>query len=88
MLVINAFLLLLILEVVMTKSTHGKLQQIISEKTLDKLIGVILTNSKDWKKGRSTKNTNNVTENIEETEHAEGEENMCNEENVVFIINE
>ncbi|XP_077282537.1 uncharacterized protein LOC143908659 [Temnothorax americanus] len=34
-------------DVVMAKSKHGSLQEIIFEKALDKLIGVILTNARD-----------------------------------------
>lgn len=52
--------------------------QVISEKTLNKLIGVILTNSRDWEKGRCIKNINNAekrgTELVEEIEERDTEQ--------------
>lgn len=44
----------------MIKSRKGEIPETITEKLIEKLIGAILTNSKDWEKGRMHKKTNIV----------------------------
>ncbi|XP_028044694.1 uncharacterized protein LOC105833247 isoform X2 [Monomorium pharaonis] len=44
-----------IIEVFMMKSKKGAIPETLTEKLLDKLIGAILTNSKDWEKARKHK---------------------------------
>ncbi|CAL1671739.1 unnamed protein product [Lasius platythorax] len=46
-----------IIEVFMIKSRKGAIPETVTEKLLVKLIGAILTNSKDWEKGRLHKGT-------------------------------
>lgn len=61
-------MLFIILEVFKAKNTSGALQENMSEKTLDKLMGVILTNSKDWEKGRVKKTIVTTVEEQEDDE--------------------
>jgi len=66
-LLINLFI---ILEAFCSKRKN--IQETFSEKTLEKLIGVILTNSKDWEKGRLQKKNIDI---VEENENEGDEEN-------------
>lgn len=65
--VLLILILFIILEVFMKKSINGAIQETVSEKILERLIESILTNSKDWEKGRShTKDVDDITEETEE----------------------
>jgi len=67
-LLINLFI---ILEAFCSKRKN--IQETFSERILEKLIGVILTNSKDWEKERLQKKNINI---VEENETEENEENV------------
>lgn len=52
----------------MTKSRSGKIRESnLSEKNFDKVLGPILTNSKDWNKGRFFENENKENEDTAES---------------------
>jgi len=70
-LLINLFI---ILEAFFSKRKN--IQETFSEEILEKLIGVILTNSKDWEKGRLQNKNIDI---VEENETEGNEENVDNE---------
>lgn len=61
---------LLILDLFLAKSRGGKIRESnLCEKDFDKVLGLILTNSKNWNKGRLLGNKNaNKDENDDTTE--------------------
>lgn len=60
----------------MMKSRKRAISETISEKKLERLIGIILTNSKDWEKGRLHQK-NGTVNRTRDTENINDEELMC-----------
>lgn len=60
------------------KSRQGAIPETVTEKSLEKVIGTILTNSKDWEKGRIHK----ITENI----LTETNENVNKDDDLALLI--